>query len=116
MAEPATPWRLIQITPAESTDTGPAALREIARFAAALETFSLDLGRFPTTAEGLQALLEPPASNAEGWKGPYLRQVPKDPWGSDYRYKHPAQGSQRDYDVYSVGPDRVEGTADDIAK
>ncbi|MHC4580530.1 MAG: type II secretion system major pseudopilin GspG, partial [Planctomycetota bacterium] len=52
---------------------------QISQFEVALDTFQIDVGRFPTTAEGLRALVEKPASNAEGWLEPYLkRDIPKD--------------------------------------
>ncbi len=74
----------------------------------ATEMFKLDVGRFPTTPEGLQALVVEPAS-APGWNGPYLRrrQVPKDPWGNDYLYRNP--GEHGDIDIFSLGADGQPG-------
>lgn len=80
-----------------------------------LEAFKLQVGRFPTTAEGLEALFKSP-SDAEGkWQGPYIEsmKVPIDPWGQPYRYQYPAARSSRPYDIWSLGPDRVP-SADDI--
>lgn len=74
----------------------------------AAELFKLDVGRFPTAAEGLEALVTKPAS-APGWNGPYLKKggVPKDPWGNDYHYVVP--GKRGDIDIYSLGADNAPG-------
>src|SRR4030067_2409682 len=64
-----------------------AAKAQIELFGTALDTFRLDLGRYPTTEEGLKALREKP-SGAENWQGPYLsKEIPVDPWGKTYIYK-----------------------------
>ena len=79
--------------------------------ATALKLYELDNGSFPTTDEGLNALISAP-STAKRWKGPYLDNVPVDPWGNPYKYKSP--GSHRtDYDLYSFGKDGTE-SADDV--
>ena len=79
----------------------------------ALQMYSFDVGRFPTTAEGLGALVRNP-SGAESWRGPYLKkeQVPNDPWERAYGYKSP--GDHGDFDLYSFGADGIEGTDDDV--
>ena len=81
---------------------------QIKEFEGSLQLFSFDVGRFPTGAEGLNALLHNPG-NLEAWKGPYLAksELPKDPWGKDYVYRCP--GQHGDYDLFSYGPDGVEG-------
>ena len=80
---------------------------QIANFETALDTFRLDVGRYPTTEEGLKALREKP-SNAEKWQGPYFpKEVPLDPWGKPYVYKSP--GDNGEYDILSYGLDGVEG-------
>jgi len=80
--------------------------------ATALKLYEIDNGVFPTTEEGLDALLTAPGS-ARNWKGPYIEKKPLDPWGNPYSYKSP--GSHRtDYDLYSKGRDVTEGTADDV--
>lgn len=69
-----------------------AARREIAVYEAALEGYHLDCGRYPTEAQGLQALWELPylAPIPDGWNGPYLRRAPvPDPWGAEYAYTAP---------------------------
>jgi general secretion pathway protein G len=83
-----------------------AAKAQIALFESALDAFRLDVGRYPTTEEGLQALVKNPG--LPKWDGPYLpKGVPKDPWGNDYVYKCP--GEHGEYDLYSLGADGKEG-------
>lgn len=92
-----------------------AAGTQIAQIEVALDAFEIDLGRYPTTSEGLRALTQKPASDSEGWQQPYLkRDVPKDPWGSEYQYRYPGTYNQEGYDLYSFGPDRKLGGDDDI--
>jgi general secretion pathway protein G len=77
-----------------------------------LQLFAVDVGRFPTSVEGLDALVRNPG-NIEAWQKPYLsKEVPKDPWGKPYLYRCPGQHS--DFDLLSVGPDGIEGNEDDI--
>ena len=83
---------------------------QIELFGSALDSFYLDVGRYPTTEEGLKALIKRPDSVPEDkWKGPYLpkTKIPKDPWGNDYVYKCP--GEHGKYDLYSLGADGKEG-------
>ena len=80
--------------------------------ATALKLYELDNGVFPTTDEGLQALLTAPSS-ARNWKGPYLEKKPVDPWGKTYQYRSPGTHRTQDYDLYSLGRDGVE-SADDV--
>lgn len=91
-----------------------ASVAQIGMFKTALNMFNTNVGRFPTTEEGLNALIEQP-SDASGWKGPYLdsRKLPKDPWGNQYQYAYPASHSN-DYDLWSNGPDKQSGTQDDV--
>ena len=92
-----------------------AASMDISGMGTALKSFEIDCGRFPTTEEGLRALVEQPA-NANGWKGSYLEKgVPNDPWGKPYVYRYPSQHPPCSYDLYSFGPDGQEGTDDDVA-
>ncbi len=85
-----------------------------AHLSAALDLFEMHNGRYPTTGEGLAALRTAP-SGATGWRGPYLKRgVPVDPWGKPYVYRSPGQNNREDYDLFSTGPDGIEGTADDI--
>lgn len=85
-----------------------AAKLQIEDFSTALDAFRLDMGRYPSTNEGLQALVVQPAG-ASRWNGPYLRKslIPKDPWGNDYQYRAPGQHGA--FDLYSLGADNAEG-------
>ena len=82
---------------------------QIEDFSTALDAFRLDMGRYPTGAEGLQALVVQP-SGATRWNGPYLRKniIPKDSWGNDYQYRVPGQHGGA-FDLYSLGADNAEG-------
>ena len=88
---------------------------QIDAFEKALDQYRLDTRRYPTTEQGLKALLERPA-NEPHWNGPYLRKaIPADPWGRPYVYKAP--GTKGDYDVVSYGRDGQpggDGEASDI--
>ena len=80
----------------------------------ALKLYEVDNGRYPTTEQGLGALLDKPASppTPKNWKGPYLEQEPLDPWKRPYHYRYPGDHPPRDYDLYSFGPDGVQGEDD----
>ena len=79
-----------------------------------LEEFEIDVGRYPTSEEGLNALTEQPG-NVKGWSHPYLKQkIGNDPWGHPYIYKFPGSKNSKSFDVFSAGPDGAEGTDDDI--
>jgi len=92
-----------------------AAKTQISQLAVALDAFEIDVGRYPTNVEGLRALVEKPTAEAEGWQQPYLsRDIPLDPWGSEYVYRCPGQYNQDGYDLYSYGPDGKLGGDDDI--
>ncbi len=80
---------------------------QIELFGTALDALRLDVGRYPTTEEGMKALREKP-SGMDGWKGPYLpKEIPVDPWARPYLYKCP--GEHGDYDLISYGLDGTEG-------
>ena len=91
-----------------------AAKADITVIDTALDDFNTDIGHYPSSDEGLRALIEP--MNVKGWSGPYLKRndVPKDPWGKDYIYRFPPSHNKGWPDVSSLGPDGQEGTADDI--
>lgn len=83
-----------------------AVLAQIELIGQGLDHFRLDVGRYPTTQEGLNALATNPG--IEKWEGPYLKKaLPNDPWGKPYRYQCP--GSHGDYDLYSYGRDDAPG-------
>lgn len=79
--------------------------------ATALKLYELDNGAYPTTEEGLDALMSAPAS-AKNWNGPYLDKKPIDPWGNVYKYKSPGTHRPHDYDLYSLGRDGTESEDD----
>ncbi len=81
-----------------------------------LTPYKLDMGNYPTTEEGLQALMRAPAGKEANWKGPYLEEIPTDPWKQPYQYRFPGSkniNGARGYDIWSLGPDGTE-SADDI--
>jgi general secretion pathway protein G len=83
-----------------------------------LVRYRIDVGDYPSTAEGLAALVTAPSSAADKWKGPYLDasggKLPSDPWGQPYEYRYPGVKNSGGYDIYSKGPDKTADTADDI--
>ena len=81
---------------------------QIVDLGAALDLFYLENGRYPTTLEGLTALVQKPA-DLDNWNGPYLKKkmIPKDPWKHDYQYLSPGQNGE--YDLYSLGADNEPG-------
>jgi general secretion pathway protein G len=85
-----------------------AAKIQIQSFSSALDLFYLDAGRFPSSSEGLVALVRP-VSGAGSWNGPYVKggSVPSDPWGNPYVYKQP--GEQGPFEIRSLGSDGQEG-------
>ncbi len=94
-----------------------AAKIQMQSFASALDLFNLDAGRYPSTAEGLAALVRPTPGVA-AWNGPYLKggNVPNDPWNNPYIYRAP--GEHGPYDIVSLGSDGQEGgtgTATDLS-
>jgi general secretion pathway protein G len=88
------------------TSKQKAAKTQIEMFGTALDSFRLSVGRYPTTAEGMEALRKNPGLDL--WDGPYLKKdVPMDPWGRPYIYACP--GDHGDYDLVSLGADGQEG-------
>src|SRR5438046_9975963 len=95
----------------------PAALRQlgsakekiahqsIERLASVLDMYKLDVGSYPTTDQGLQALISPPPGVSR-WSGPYVKgdKVPEDPWGRPFLYRSPSQRPGHEFDLYSLGP------------
>ena len=78
----------------------------------AFDQFEVDNGRYPSTDEGLGALINNPG-NMENWHGPYLKGgVPKDPWNNEFVYRFPGQKNGAGFDLYSLGPDGREGNDD----
>jgi len=93
------------------SDTASVQIRD---FEQALEIYMLDTGEFPSTEQGLEALVQNPG-NVAGWNGPYLRrnEIPQDPWKRDYQYQYP--GEKADFDILSYGADGKPGGEGDNA-
>ena len=91
------------------------AKRQISTFKAMLEMYRLDVGRYPTTQAGLNALVQQPSDlpNPKKWKGPYTNEaIPADPWDNQYRYE---SNTPTQFRIWSLGPDMVDGTGDDVS-
>ena len=87
---------------------------QIEAFDKSLDTYRLDVGRYPNAEEGLNALMAAPPSAGAKWNGPYLKKgVPLDPWGNAYQYRSP--GSRGDYEIVSLGKDGQPGGTGDNA-
>ena len=88
------------------------AKKEVGDLKVKLEMFRSENGTLPSSGQGLNALVTNPG-NAPRWRQ-YMTALPKDPWGNDYRYLNPGTHNNSEFDVYSIGRDKREGTADDI--
>lgn len=90
-----------------------AAKAQIDALEKALDQYRLDVGRYPSSEQGLDALMARPADESR-WQGPYLKKaVPMDPWGHPYQYKSP--GEHGEFDLYSFGKDGQPGGSDESA-
>lgn len=90
--------------------------QDIRAIESALDLYKLDNYRYPSTDQGLEALVSPPSSGPEAAnykEGGYLRKLPADPWGTPYRYLRP--GEHGEFDVYSLGADGAPGGSDENA-
>ena len=108
---------VIAIGPIQRSAYMRAAKTQIGAFDTPLETYRLDMGDYPVTAQGLAALRTAPGDAGGGrWMGPYLgKEVPMDPWGRPYQYEYPGRVDPTKPDIWSMGPDGVSGSEDDIA-
>ncbi len=77
-------------------------------FRVPLTSYRVHMGSYPTTDEGLEALIRAPEGRADRWRGPYLerREIPNDPWGNPYQYRFPGEHNPNGYDLWSLGPDQ----------
>ena len=94
-----------------------AAKAQIESLESTLRFYRADLNDYPATSQGLESLREAPADlvDPNKWQGPYLEDpVPLDPWGNPYQYEYPGQYSQDKPDIWSFGPDGVNGSEDDV--
>lgn len=90
-----------------------AAQTDCSNLGRALDYFEADNQYYPSTAEGLDVLVNQPR-DANNWKGPYVKEVPLDPWGNAYVYEYPGKKVANGFDLYSVGRDGKVGGGDDI--
>jgi general secretion pathway protein G len=90
-----------------------AAKTQLSTFGTVLDAFEVDNGYYPKGKSGLNDLVAAPR-DAKNWRGPYIKEVPKDPWGNDYVYECPGKNNPTSYDVSSMGPDGQLGGTDDI--
>jgi general secretion pathway protein G len=89
------------------------ATADISTIDSTLDNYKLDTGSYPSSDQGLQALMNN-VENSPKWNGPYLKNgIPNDPWGHPYIYRYPGEHGT-DYDLFSAGPDGQPGTSDDI--
>lgn len=81
-----------------------------------LTEYNIQMGSYPTTQQGLQALVTAPPDRADQWHGPYVEngKIPLDPWSRPYHYACPGNHNKDGYDLWSKGPDKTDGTDDDI--
>ena len=98
-----------------------AAVADMNNMRTALSMYEVDNGKYPTSDQGLQALLQKPggAPEPKNWKGPYLQnmtEVPKDPWGNPYVFLSPGNKNPTGFDLFSAGSDGTPGSADDVEK
>ena len=91
------------------------ARQSIERMGSILDTYKLDVGSYPSTEDGLQALVTKP-SDADGWNGPYLKsnEAPLDPWNHPYIYRNPSSREGHDYDLCSQGPNNSTSPENEI--
>ena len=92
-----------------------AAKSAVAELESALERFNIHLDRYPTTEEGLKVLVEPPSGDDKKWRGPYIKVLRPDPWGSPYQYRNPGTHKTSGFDVWSRGADGADGGEGDGA-
>ncbi|MDD3087777.1 MAG: type II secretion system major pseudopilin GspG [Candidatus Omnitrophica bacterium] len=78
----------------------------------ALDLYEMDMGRYPESLDYLR--VRPSGSDAQNWKGPYIKKKPLDPWGRPYMYKSPGEHNTESYDLYSTGSDGQANNADDV--
>jgi general secretion pathway protein G len=81
-----------------------------------LTSYRIHMGDYPSTADGLQALVASPSGKGDKWHGPYVEpaKIPLDPWNEPLQYAYPGTRNKGSYDLWSKGPDKQSGTEDDI--
>jgi len=92
-----------------------AAKADVKTLVGALERFNLHMDRYPTTEEGLKALVTKPADGGGAWRGPYIDALKPDPWKVPYNYRAPGTRGIKSYDLWSKGADKTDGGEGDNA-
>lgn len=87
----------------------------VAELESAIERFYIHMDRHPTNEEGLEVLVNPPSGEDQRWRGPYIKMLKPDPWGSPYQYRIPSTRRSSGYDVWSRGGDGSDGGEGDAA-
>ena len=87
----------------------------ITELESAVEKFYIHMDRYPSTEEGLDALVTEPADGAGKWRGPYVKMVRDDPWSNPYQYRSPGQNGAMTFDLWSRGADGADGGESDGA-
>ena len=106
-------WEVIRPRVGSEPGQQVAARTELGDLKVSLGAYEVDTGGFPTSQQGLGALVHPPPG-VTNWHGPYRRAVYKDPWEHDYIYVYPGIHNRSGFDLSSMGPDGKAGDADDI--
>jgi general secretion pathway protein G len=86
-----------------------AAKAHVAELESAVERYYIHMDRYPTSEEGLNVLVEAPATDEKKWRGPYIKQLRPDPWGNPYQYRAPGIHHTTSYDIWSRGADNADG-------
>ena len=92
-----------------------AAKAHVSELESAVDVFNVQMDRYPTQEEGLSVLVTAPASDASKWRGPYIKQLRKDPWGHPYQYRRPGTHHPTGFDLWSQGADGADGGEGDAA-
>jgi len=93
-----------------------AAKADVSELESAVERFYVNMDRYPTTEEGLKVLVDPPATeDAKSWRGPYIKMLRDDPWGTPIQYRYPGTHHPTSFDVWSRGADHQDGGEGDAA-
>ena len=103
-------------TKAQQTANRRAARTQIGLFETPLKMYYMEMNSYPSTQHGLQALREAPSDlpNPHKWYTFLEKPIPNDPWGQPYEYQCPGEVNEDSYDIWSLGPDKADGTDDDI--
>ncbi|MFH1728399.1 MAG: type II secretion system major pseudopilin GspG [Pseudomonadota bacterium] len=89
---------------------------QVSKIAGNLDIYNLKCGRYPSTEDGIDALMNPPSSGkCKNYpEGGFVDDVPNDAWGNPYQYSYPGTNNAKGFDLWSMGPDSMDGTEDDI--